>query len=323
MTRRTVRTLLLALGWLVLAALIALGGAGIVASMDHVPGSASRPELTYQGDAAAEPALAAATTELEQLAEDMEAFGITARLALAQVVAGSVDGLGDSIATGTLELAAVTRQAEALEAGIADVPGVGAGAGLRLAPEIRDRYEALLGTSGLTAGLEADWAAFTARAVDAAGLSTLLAEHDRRTAAAAKAGAAGHYQDALEALDRSDATMAETLALRDRLAPTTDVTTLSTWLERNAAYDAALRDLYQSLVRARGRVTDAVRRAFAAEQAARERLPGDTRGLVVIMAEVSQGGLNQAVISIEEARGAIDAALAAQQELDEATPTPE
>ena len=48
--------------------------------------------------------------------------------------------------------------------------------------------------------------------------------------------------------------------------------------------------------------------AFDAEAAARERLPADTRGLVIILAEIGRGGLNQAVIGIEEARGKLDAA---------------
>lgn len=310
---RRARSLLLALAWLALAALIALGGAGVVASMDHVPGTAARPELTWTGDAQAVPALDAATLELERLSAEVDALSTSARLALAQVVAGSSDGLQESIAAGTLRLAAVNQQAGVLEASLERIPGPGAESELRLSEDVRRRYEELAATTGLTAGLEAEWAAFAGRAVDAASLTGLLTEHDQQTAAAAKEGAAAHYGDALDALDGSDATMAKARALRDRLAPTTDVSTLTTWLDRNAAYDAALRNLYESLVKAKGRVTSAVRQAFAAEQEARRRLPGDTRGLVVIMAELAQGGLNQAVIAIEEARGALGAALDAQR----------
>jgi stage V sporulation protein SpoVS len=46
-----------------------------------------------------------------------------------------------------------------------------------------------------------------------------------------------------------------------------------------------------------------VRRALSAVEAARASLPPDTRALVVILADVARGGLNQAVIAIEEARG--------------------
>jgi hypothetical protein len=64
-----------------------------------------------------------------------------------------------------------------------------------------------------------------------------------------------------------------------------------------------------------------VRKAFAAEQAARRQLPSDTRALVVIMSDLARGGLNQAVIAIEEARGALAAALDAQRPpADEAAP---
>ena len=318
-----ITTLVTRLAWLALAALVALGGAGIVGSMDHLPGTLGRPELTWSGDQAAEPALVAATSELEQLAEDVETLGTSARLALAQVIAGSLDGLNGTIADGTLQLAAVTGQAGALEAVLATVPGVGEGeAAFRLSPGVRQRWDELGKTRGVTDGLEADWVAFTGRAVDAARLTGLLADHDTQTAAAAREGSAAHYAEALAELDRSDAIVAEARAVRDRLAPTTDVTTLTTWLDRNADYDGALRTLYQSLLDAKGRVTAAVRRAFTAEQKARERLPGDTRGLVVIMAEVAQGGLNQAVISIEEARGELFAALQVQRRLVDAPALP-
>jgi hypothetical protein len=75
-----------------------------------------------------------------------------------------------------------------------------------------------------------------------------------------------------------------------------------TWLDLNAAYDAAVRRLYQALVDSKGKVNAEVRKAFDGEVAARKRLPPDTKGLVIILAEIGRGGLNQAVISIEQAR---------------------
>jgi hypothetical protein len=56
-------------------------------------------------------------------------------------------------------------------------------------------------------------------------------------------------------------------------------------------------------------VTPAIREALAAEQEARDQLPEDTRGMVIIMSEIGRGGLNQAVIAIEQARGELDGAL--------------
>ena len=50
----------LAVAWLAIVAVLSLGAAGIVATMAHQPGTGARPELTYAGDAAAEPELEAA-----------------------------------------------------------------------------------------------------------------------------------------------------------------------------------------------------------------------------------------------------------------------
>ncbi len=301
--------------WALIALLIALGGAGIVATMNHVPGTDAREELTWAGDAQVVPVLDGATVQLEALADGVDRLATTARGALTQMSAGDTAGLGDTVNEGTTRLTSVRQVADELEAALAGVPFTGDEWALRLSAGVHERYGQLEGTAGLTRGLEDDWAAFTGRALDAAHLSGLLARHDEETAAAAKEGSAGKYKAALAGLDASDATVAEARGLRDRLAKTTDVATLTDWLDRNAGYDAALRTLYGALVTSDGRVTAEVKKAFEGEQAVRAQLPGDTRGLVVIMSDIAQGGLNQAVISIEEARGSLARALEVQQQL--------
>ena len=317
------RTFLARLLWLVAAVAISLGGAGIVAAMHHVPGSDARAELTWAGDAAAQPVLDDVAARLQQVSDEVDLLGAAARQALASVVAGDAQPVNQTIAGGTLQLATVQAAVAALEARLAEVPGLGDDSDLRLSPGVQDRYAALSLTPALTDDLEADWTRFTGLALDATNLNGLLTRHDQETAAAAQQGAVGKYQTAIDLLDVSDATVAETLAVRDRLANTTDVSTLTTWLERNAAYDAALRDLYQRLQDANGELNDGIRAAFLAEQAARERLPVDTRPLIVIMADVAQGGLNQAVIRIEEARAALGEALDAQRQMQEPVELPE
>jgi hypothetical protein len=312
------------LTWLLLAVLIALGGAGLVAAMDHVPGTPSRAEMTWAGDEAARPALDKATVQLEQLASAVDTLGTTARLALAQVVAGELDSLQDTLARGTIELGAVDAQSKALDASLVAVPGTGDGAALRLSADLRQRFDELGSARMLTIGLAADWATFTGRADDAAKLFGLLSEHDQQTAAAAKQGSAAHYAAALKELVGSDATMAKVNTLRDHLASTTDVSTLDEWLRRLDAYDAALRTLYQGLLDSKGRLTNAIREAFSAEEAALAELPADNRGLVLIMSDVARGGLNQAVISIEQARGALASALELQQQMQSGvSPSPQ
>lgn len=320
---KVLRSVLSGLAWLVVAVLVALGGAGIVAAMNHVPGTDARAELTWDGDRETEPALDTATAQLQVLADEVDALGSTARQALAAVVSGDAAMVNDTIAAGTLRLATVQQLAGSLEASVGAIPSVGEGGALRLSPELQARYAEIAKTNGLTDGLETDWALFSGRALDATNLFGLLARHDQETAAAAKQGSVGKYRTALDLLDVSDATIAETRAVRDRLAATTDVSTLTTWIDRNAAYDTALRALYTALQESGGEPNRAVANAFEGEQEARDRLPVDLRPLVVIMADVAQGGLNQAVISIEETRGEIAAALDVQRSFQQDLPLPE
>jgi hypothetical protein len=309
------KAILSRLAWAMVALLIALGGAGIVATMGHVPGTAAREELTWAADAEVAPRLDAATVHLEALADEVDGLAGTARRALTQLSGADPSALADTIGEGTAQLLEVTALERELIATLAEVPYTGDDWALHVSEGLHERWRQLDGTAGLTAGLEADWAGFTGRAVDAAQLSTLLVRHDEETAAAAKAGSAGTYRAALDLLEASDATIAAAVTLRDRLARSTDVATLTEWLDRNAAYDKALRTLYGALVKSNGKVTAEVRKAFAAEQAARAQLPGDTRGMVVIMSDIAQGGLNQAVIAIEEARGSLALAIEVQAQL--------
>jgi hypothetical protein len=319
-----VKPVLARLVWLVVAVLIALGGAGVVAAMNHVPATDARPELTWVADQAAKAKLDEATDRLESLTESVESLGSFGRQALAAVVAGDVDQVNETVAAGSLQRGAITTARTELDAILEEIPDVGTGSDLAISPEIQDRFDGLVPTPEFTDGLEDDWRLFTGRALDAANLNALLARHDQETAAAAQQGLQQKYPQAVLLLDTSDATIRQAKAIRDRLAATSDVSTLTRWIERNEAYDAALRNLYEVLIDADGEVTKAVRDAFADEQAARKRLPVDTRPLVVIMADVAQGGLNQVVISIEETRQSLSDALEIQRQLqlDEGSAAP-
>jgi hypothetical protein len=321
---QVVKAVLAGVVWLFVAVLIALGGAGVVAAMNHVPATDARPELTWDADQAAKAKLDEATDRLESLTESVESLGSFGRQALAAVVAGDVDQVNETVAAGSLQLGAITAARTELDAILEDIPDVGTGSDLAISPEIQDRFDGLVPTPEFTDGLEDDWRLFTGRALDAANLNALLARHDQETAAAAQQGSQEKYPQAVLLLDTSDATIRQAKAIRDRLAATTDVSTLSRWIERNEAYDTALRNLYEVLIDADGEVTNAVRDAFSHEQAARKRLPVDTRPLVVIMADVAQGGLNQVVISIEETRQSLSDALEIQRQLqqDEGSPAP-
>jgi len=95
------------------------------------------------------------------------------------------------------------------------------------------------------------------------------------------------------------------------MAIAVDTSVLNTWIDRNESYDLVLGRLYSLLTASGGKVTPEIQATYTDEQAARALLPGDTRGLVIIMGDLARGQLNQAVITIEESKARLSAALAA------------
>ena len=299
----------LAAAWVAIVAVLALGAAGIVATMAHQPGTPGRAELTFAGDEAIEPGLSAAEAELAKLSDQVTALSDLGRDALGHLSSGNSDALDSTVAAGEDLASTITQHASAIRAQLEGLPGIGPDADMLLSPEIRHRQALALSALASTDGLEAAWSRLAVSSAAASRITTLLADHDKTTADAAAAGRAERYTDALSLLDQSDDLMTQSRSFRDTLSRTVDVSTLTDWLDLNAAYDAALRRLYQALVDSKGKVNSEVRAAFEAEGTARSHLPADTKGLVIILAEIGRGGLNQAVITIEQARGELDSAL--------------
>ena len=303
------RSLLGALAWLVAVLAIALGAAGLVTAMD-APRTGDRPEWTSRGDAVVTPALAAIEVDLATLSADVDALGIQARGALASLVGSDMSTVEDAIAAGDGLLVEITLRVAAIRAALEAVPLIGTPAArYQVSTTVLDRHDRLRAAVTEIDGLDGAWVRLTTGSVAASRLSSLLATHDQAVLDAAKQGRDADYVAAVQTLDAADTAIADARRLRDVLARTVDVTVLDQWLDRNAGYDVALRGLYQALEDVGGRVTKAVREAIDAEKAAKERLPADSRGLIVIMAEIGRGGMNGAVIAIEEARGRLADAL--------------
>ncbi len=304
------RTLLGALAWLVAVLAIALGAAGLVTAMDAPP-TGDRPEWTSRGDAVVTPALAAIETDLATLSADVDALGIQARGALASLVGSDMATVDDAIAAGDGLLVEITLRVAAIRAALDAVPLIGTPAvGYQVSMTVQDRHDRLRAAVAEVDGLDDAWVRLTTGSVAASRLSSLLAAHDQAVLDAAELGRKADYAAAIATLDVADTAITDSRRLRDVLSTTVDVTVLDQWLDRNAGYDVALRGLYQALEDVGGRVTKAVRDAIDAEKAAKERLPADSRGLILIMAEIGRGGMNGAVIAIEEARGRLADALA-------------
>lgn len=299
----------LGLGWLVGAAILALGAAGIVAGADHPPGGDARPELTWAADRAIAPGLADAVGDLTRVSRDVDGLGALGREALAALTRRDLSALSAAIEDGTTVSDTIDSETEALRTRLEQLPGGGGDARTVLGAATLARYDGVVAALSTTGDLSSDWGTFARGGVAAMELTTLLGQHDQEAGDAARLGSKGDYAGALAGLGTAEATLGQVRQRRDAIANTSDVTTLGQWIDRNAAMDDALKALYTALKKSRGQATPDVVKALDAVKQARANLPPDTRALVVIMSDFARGGLNQAVISIEDARGQLAAAI--------------
>ncbi len=299
-----------ALIWLFVVLAIALGGAGLVTASPGGVLPAARPELTGVADARVTRQLDAVEDDLVALADKVDTLGTQGRGALSALVGGQTEVAETAIQTGDALLLEIELKAADSAAALTAAPYVETpAADLHVSPEVRARHARLRGGLEATRQLGTSWSRLTAGALSATRLSASLAEHDRLVGEAAARGREGLYKAALVFLTQAADELTAERQMRDVLANTVDVSVLDQWLDRNADYDRALRALYVALARAGGRITDDVRDERAAEQEARRRLPPDSRALIVIIAEIGRGGMNGAVIAIEEAKARLNDAL--------------
>lgn len=317
-----VSRLLARVGWIAAALIVALGSAGLVAALDHRPGSAARAELTWSADQAVRVPLEAIVHDLDPIALDFDALGGQGRAALSALVASDPDALDAALKVGETLVTKIMLETAAVRERITALPGTGPGAEGRLSSDLRLRVANVSQAMDATTGVAEAWATLSGGASLAARLTRLLSQHDQFTGEAIRQGSQGFYTEAVQALDQADPALAEARTLRDELATVADVSTLTQWLDRNAAIDAALRRLYTVLAVTGGKVTEEARLAFDQVKQAQEQLPPDTRALVVIMSDIARAGLNQAVIKIEQARGRLADTIALLSRQPGATPAP-
>jgi hypothetical protein len=307
--RSPLATVARALAWLLVALLIAAGAAGIAAGADHPPGDATRPELTWRADAAFTSALGDLDAPLGALAADVDALAGVARDALVDTVARRDDLVAADLQRGDGLVASIERRAAEVH-GLVDGLPIGAQPGA-LGDASQLKLEAAIDAVAAVEPLPSSWRALADSTLPPLGVARLIDEHDRATFDATQEGVAGRFLPALDGLDSAGGVLGEIRSLRTGLPPTADVSTLTAWLEVADTYDHALAALYHELVISGGQMTDAAKAALAEVEQAQTRLPPDARAVTVIMGELAQGGLNQAAIAIEEARGALAAAIAA------------
>jgi hypothetical protein len=298
-------------GWLVLAIALALGGSGLIAETSHPPGDDHREELTYAADVALAPRLDDVSSQLSSLASVVDQLSNDARTALAAVSGDDATAVQTALASGSGHANQIVQSADAIRASIAGLPGDGPGAATIYSNATLVRRADLVAALGSLSGIADQWASVTRQATTAAQLTQAIRTHDSTLAAAAAQGVEANYTKAIALLTKATASLDQVTAIRQATVTTAGTTVLDDWISVHQTYDAALLALYQALKKSGGQRNAVVDAAYRAENAARQNLPSDDRAIIVIVSEVAQGGLNQAVVAIEDARGRIDEALAA------------
>ncbi|MEO5939424.1 MAG: hypothetical protein ABIZ72_00890, partial [Candidatus Limnocylindrales bacterium] len=281
---RSLQRAALAVVWLLIVAIVSIGAAGLVAAMANQPATQARAELTAVGDAAAAVALDDALAELTDLTTDVDRLGELGRGALTALVSSDFATLESAVADGQTLARSIDNHSATILEQLRLVPGTGPSEALVWSPETRQRRDLAIVAVEATGGLEAAWGRLAAGSTVANRLTVLLTNHDTTAGKAAATGRGRKYAAALTTLAEAQAMLTEAKTLRDRLANTVDITTLTQWIDRNDAYDAALAHLYRATIAAKGRITDELRAAFTAERKAHELLPSNTSGLVIILA---------------------------------------
>jgi hypothetical protein len=301
--------------WVALASVLALGAAGLVARMTHQPGGPAREELTYPGDRALSATLDDASARLQQIAADVDKMAAAAKSALEAVSAANSEALTANLESGGSSAVLIAFATDDLRQTLAGLPGDGPDATIQFSNATLVRRAAILAARDAASGLAEQWANVTGRSKDAAQVTALLQNHDSIVASAAALGRRAAYGDAMQELAKAIVVLEELQVFRNELIKGGEVTVLDEWIARHLRYDKALTALYKALQAGKGRNTLDVQAAFREERLAFAQLPADSRSIVVIVAEIARGGLNQAVLAIEDARGRIDRALS------EASPT--
>jgi len=296
--------------WTALFAVLAAGAAGLIAQATHTPGTPARADLTSEGDAVLNARLDQATSRLEAIAASVDGLADTAKTALEEIASSDQTKLQDGLQHGTELATSITTATTALRAALAGLPGDEPDATLRYSNDTLVRRAAVLAALDAAAGLQGNWEQVTARALEASKVTELIGEHDQVVLDAAAKGRGRQYADAAATLDQAILTIASVQEQRTKLIADTGQTVLDAWIARNRDYDVALQALYLALHQSGGQVTVKVQAARRAEREAFDQLPPDRRTIIVIMAEVARGGLTQAVLAIEDARGRLEDALA-------------
>jgi hypothetical protein len=304
------------IAWVMVAAVIALGGAGLVAGASLPPTDAARPELTVRGDARMAPGLASLDAGLTAVDDGLGQLVGTGEQVLVDLTGMTSDTVAAAqisadLQQGDDQLLTLEEQAQALQATYAQLPYDASSD--HISGRTKGRLAAIRQALDLLAPVTGDWQAVSTHATVTVRLLSLLAQHvtaaGQAVLDASVTDAAGHaktpdLKGALTALDQAEAYLTQAGGIRDQLAPTTDVSTYDQWVSLHRAFEDALRRYLQAHL-----TTNDVRiltPLYNAQKAAAARLPSTTAALVAILGDLEATGLTDGVAAIHRVQMSLE-----------------
>jgi hypothetical protein len=267
---------LIRLGWLVLAAGLALGSAGIVAAAEHLPSSATRPELTWGADQAMSAKLDSAVRDLARLKDDVDSLGDQARKTLSSLTQQNELALQSAWNDGWNHVTAIDAGAadltQRLQCGAWDSASQ-ADLAKKYSPPLIDRYHKVCLAIGSVSPLHDDWSAMVSGSRTAIRVVEDIQTWDSMAESARESAVMGRYPDALAKLRSAATSIADATVVADDLGKTLDVSTLTKWLSRIKQMDDALQVLWQLMIDTNGAVTAEVTTALRVVADANNQLP--------------------------------------------------
>jgi hypothetical protein len=288
--------------------LISMGAAGLTTASDRPATDRSRPELTAHQDQLARPWLESMGSQADAVVGRVDAVNEAGRSVLRLLQGLDPAQINDALATGDkassdLEVAVRTMSDER-----SHVPtGVVA---LRMSHANQQALAAIDAVLAAATGVPSTWQSLASDTRQVTTLLVALVGHDGLVFRATTAGRQEDWSGALDLLQQGSVSLAAARAVRDKLAKTNDVSTLDDLLNRYDAYDSALVALYTALRDGAAQDSQQVKDLSSAVDRAEAALPADTGALKVIVAEASESSIAGDVVTLEQARGTADEAVA-------------
>jgi hypothetical protein len=299
-------------GWLVLAAGLAFGSAGLVAAAEHLPSSGARPELTWAADQAMSTRLDDAVRELALLSQDVNALGTQARNTLSSLTQVNIVALRSAWDAGWNDVTSIDAEAANLNQKLACrdwETTLQVELAKKYSPAMVTRYHKVCAAVASVEPIHGDWQSMVNGSTTAMKVADDIEAHDSVATDALKSAGQGRWADALARIGQASASISDATTIANSLAAVTDVSTLTTWLTRTTQWDTAAAGLWQAMIDSKGVLTKQATFALRAEGDARALLPNNTEVLQAVLYEVA-GNLTSDGISIETARGSLASALA-------------